>query len=211
MQSKLIEIKASQIFDVSLKKETSIKNKKIDLEFPFNLQFKIKSQKDKKLRRPGIYFATYNDEVIYIGSYKSTKNNIISDRWVKHIQTFTNRGYRIGFNSKNRKESIPQKFKIFFEKQPLRFSDTGTVTTIERLFFAEINFDKFCDFNDNQILHDFTFFYLTMNSKSETLEVEKQLIKKFNPICNSTLNLNTEYRKIKKEILIDFILLSLKK
>ena len=51
----------------------------------------------------GIYLITFNDpdkyneEIIYIGKYMPYgKGNVITDLWIKHIATITNRGHKVG-------------------------------------------------------------------------------------------------------------------
>jgi hypothetical protein len=93
--------KAEELFSVRVKKETSIQKEIREISFPFNLSFEIIKEKTDDFSGPGIYMITFKEEVIYIGSYSSKNNKIINERWDKHIQTLTCRGYRIGFNSKS--------------------------------------------------------------------------------------------------------------
>lgn len=197
--------KAKEIFSVIEKKEASIKNEIRQLSFPFNLSFKIIKDKSDEIRGPGIYVTTFKDEVIYIGSYSSTNMNIIQDRWVKHIQTFTNRGYRLGFNSKTKIKFIPEDFKHYFENAPYRFCDTGTVTSIERLTFAS-EFFEFFKTNNNGILNDFYFHYLRLPVNQNVKYVESQLIKRFRPLCNSKSKKMTNTRGIKINTINEILL-----
>ena len=180
---------ATQLFSQIEKiKESSFKKEKRLCEFPFNLNFSInKNFKQKnEFTGPGIYIITFKQNVIYIGSYASGKSEIIDERWKKHIMTMTNRGYRIGFSSKTKRDQIPKKIKKFFEKNnKFRYYDTGTVTTIERLRFADSYFHIF-ESDDNSILSDFNFYYTQISKcNSEDLKkMEKKLIEKFSPRCN---------------------------
>ena len=180
------EYPARILFNVLKKEKTSIKNAVRLLKFPFNLAFNVIKKKEDDLRGPGIYFATFNGEIIYIGSYSSLKPNIVQDRWAKHIQTFTNRGYRLGFNAKTKKHLIPEKFMGFCEEDSFRYCDTGTVTSIERLIFAALNFDEFKDCDDNRILENFSFHYNKLEKNQKPKKIETLLIKKFKPLCNSS-------------------------
>jgi hypothetical protein len=198
------QYKAKELFLVIEKKETSIKNEIRELSFPFNLSFKIIKDKADEFRGPGVYVATYKDEVIYIGSYSSFNMNIIQDRWVKHIQTFTNRGYRLGFNSKTKVRLIPSILKPYFENEPYRFCDTGTVTSIERLTFAAEFFEYFKE-NSNKILNDFCFHYERIEENQNAKYIESQLITRFSPLCNRKSKKRTITRGLKINTINDFL------
>ena len=197
--------RATEIFQVIEKTETSIKNELREISLPFNLSFEIIKEKDDGFRGPGIYVATFKDEVIYIGSYSSTNMNIIQDRWVKHIQTFTNRGYRLGFNSKSKVRLIPSIFKSYFDNEPYRFCDKGTVTSIERLTFAA-EFFKYFKANSNEILNDFSFYYKQLQPNQNAIHFESLLISRFSPICNRKSNNRTTTRGLKINTIQDFLL-----
>ncbi len=186
MASKYVKVfPAKALFDVVKIECTSIQNQKRCLEFPFNLKFKIISKRSEEFQGPGIYWVTYDVNLIYIGSYSSEKPNIVHDRWVKHIQTFTNRGYRLGFVALTKKERIPPKLKVFYDRDGYRYCDTGTVTSPERLTFANENFASFKAHNDNRLLDKFDFHYVRFETPVDTKKVEACLISKVNPICNS--------------------------
>jgi hypothetical protein len=149
---------------------------------------------------------TFNDELIYVGSYSSVLPNLISDRWLKHIQTFTNRGYRLGFNALTKKDSIPAKLKSFFDRDCYRYCDTGTVTSLERLSFASRNFDEFQSSDGGEIIEKFRFYYCRLDSALAAKEIESGLIEELRPICNSLSprrgNIaNSLVRVIKEQIL----------
>jgi hypothetical protein len=98
---------ATEMFNVELKNTVKIKNISYATKYPFNLIFRILPNKSNEFSGPGIYLIAFKENLIYIVSYSSSNPNIINDRWVKHIQTFTNRGYRLGFNSKTKIDMIP--------------------------------------------------------------------------------------------------------
>jgi hypothetical protein len=175
--------KAAEIFSVRVKTETSIQKKIHKLSFPFNLSFDNIQSKSIEFCGPGVYIITFKDEVIYIGSYSSLKDKIINERWDKHIQTLTNRGFRIGFNSKSKRNLIPNVFKEYFESESHRFCDTGAVTSIDRLTFAAENFEEFKE-DGNQILKDFCFYYQNVEGNKNAKMIEAQLLKSFKPLCN---------------------------
>ncbi len=187
MASKYVEVfPAKALFDVFKIECTSIQNQRRCLEFPFNLKFKIIVDRSEEFQGPGIYWVTYEGNLIYIGSYSSEKPNIVHDRWVKHIQTFTNRGCRLGFGALTKKERIPPKLKVFYDRDGYRYCDTGTVTSPERLAFANENFDSFKAHNDTRLIKNFDFHYVRIDTPVVTKTVEACLIAEFNPICNST-------------------------
>jgi hypothetical protein len=205
--------KAVELFSVRVKMETSIQNEIHKLSFPFNLSFEILQKKSNEFCGPGVYIITFKDEVIYIGSYSSTNNKIINERWDKHIQTLTNRGYRIGFNSKSKRNLIPIVFKEYFENESYRFRDTGTVSSIDRLKFAAEYFEEFKE-DGNQILKDFCFYYQKIDGNNKAKIIESQLLKSFKTLCNRKSKNTSALRGLKiekiKELLtksIMFILL----
>ena len=161
---------------------------------PFNLDFEDKIKGDfswekqkyeKTFKGPGIYVITFDKKVIYIGSYSSTKPNIINDRWERHIATMTNRGYRIGFNAKTKENRIPKNFKRDFDMQNFRYGDTGNVTTIERLKFASSHFRTFRNLDDDSLINKFKFYYKQLEKNNPKI-LESKLIQYFEPICNFT-------------------------
>ena len=187
-----------QLFEKIEKIEkSSFQNIDQDCTFPFNLNFKIKKcQVKKDFSGPGIYIITFKKNVIYIGSYASKKPNIIEERWKKHIMTMTNRGYRIGFSAKTKRTKIPKDIKNFFEDadgEGFRYYDTGTVTTLERLEFANSYFHLFkrLDFSiisdlSMSIISDFQFHYTKIPkcTEKDLKKIEKKLIEEYKPICN---------------------------
>ena len=180
-----------QLFEKIEKIEkSSFQNIDQDCTFPFNLNFKIKKchKGKEKFSGPGIYIITYKKNVIYIGSYASKKPNIIEERWKKHIMTMTNRGYRIGFSAKTKRTKIPKDIKKFFEDadgKEFRYYDTGTVTTLERLEFANSYFHLFKR-DDVSIISDFQFHYTKIPkcTEKDLKKIEKKLIEEYKPICN---------------------------
>jgi hypothetical protein len=176
---------ANSLFHVEKRNETTFKKSSKTTEFPFDLSFRIIAEKSELFQGPGIYWVTFKDELIYIGSYSSVYPNLISDRWVKHIQTFTNRGYRLGFNAATKKELIPNELKFFFDRDYYRYCDTGTVTSLERLSFASRNFDEFKSSDGGKIIEKFRFYYCRLDSALAAKEIESGLIEELRPICNS--------------------------
>jgi hypothetical protein len=196
--------KAENIFNVTVKKNSSIQKENRELSFPFNLSFEIMKERTHDFSGPGIYAITYKDEVIYIGSYSSPNANIISERWEKHIQTLTNRGYRIGFNSKSKHADIPFVFRENFTTESYRFCDTGTVTSIERLNFAAEHIEEFLS-DGNQILKDFIFHYQKLYVNENAKSIESQLLKCFKTSCNRKSKNASVMKGLKIETIADFL------
>ena len=193
--------KAEELFSIRVKKETSIQKEIRELSFPFNLSFEIIKEITDEFSGPGVYIITFKDEVVYIGSYSSPNTKIISERWDKHIQTLTNRGYRIGFNSKSKHTFIPSVFKDYFESESYRFRDTGTVTSIERLNFAAEEFNA----DGNQILKDFSFHYQKLKEIQNAKNIESKLLNKFKTLCNSKSKNTNVMKGIKIESIKEFL------
>jgi hypothetical protein len=183
---------ADSLFLVETVESGKINKTQLDFKFPFNLNFKIKIKKAEEFKGPGIYCASYKNEVIYIGSYNSFKPAIIHDRWKKHIMTFTNRGYRLGFNSVNNQYLIPETLRQYFDQErEWRYCDTGTVTSPNRLLFVLDNFEEFKYSDDNSLIQDFSFYYCQMSqTKDSILQIEQELIKGLNPRCNNGFDRN---------------------
>jgi hypothetical protein len=186
MQFEVMTFSAKSLFSVEKKEKTTIKKVRVSVEFPFDLGFRIIAAKSPAFQGPGIYWVTYKGELIYIGSYSSTQPNLVHDRWVKHIQTFTNRGYRLGFNAQTKKELIPKVLKEYYDRDYFRYCDTGTVTSLERLGFASSYFDDFTLSDTHQIIDDFKFYYCKLSNHQDVGGIEGSLIQKFRPVCNSS-------------------------
>ena len=185
-----------QIFDTKNKeKKGRIKN----YDYPFDFEFKkgeYAVNKDNKgeFHGSGVYLITFNDpdkyneEIIYIGKYMPYgKGNVITDRWIKHIATITNRGHKVGgfgkektHNKKNPKYPILEKLEakdgdindiIQRIKKAGRVVDTGFSTSVKRLEFAKDNWDTFkeqdkTNFEEN-VLPKFQFHYMQLNGHNE--------------------------------------------
>ena len=148
------------------------------------MNFKINKGVDKdKFKGPAIYVIEFKGEVIYIKKYRPEDKRLISLRWVKHIMTFTNRGYRVGEVFKKlvleqNKFAIFKQNKKFFEdiyryfktENKTRFEDTGTLTSFNRLRFA----DKYSKFNSHKVdISDFTFNCFTLSGDEKNLQKER--------------------------------------
>lgn len=188
---------AKSLFGVHKIETYSHKKEEVRATFPFDLRFKIIKEITGEFKGPGVYCIAFRENVVYIGSYRSQKPMIINQRWINHIMTLTNRGYRVGFNSKKKQHLIPDLFKPFFERDKLlRYRDTGVVTTIERLEFAANYFADFEKLNDENLISDFIFYYRQLDETQNAVVLEKQLINEFQPICNVAGIRSNEKRNI---------------
>jgi hypothetical protein len=188
-------IKGNLLFDVDSPKKNSRK-KKFTYEYPFNLDFNIKKELDKDKYRP-------------------EDKNLISTRWVKHIMTFTNRGYRVGGSALSKLvegEFSPHTFHTKFEENIKnyfleintnnavnieRFNDTGTVTSFNRLKFADsiVANGKWVD-QTNIDISNFTFNCFTLSGNEDDILKRKELVSiieqilicKHKPRCNKECN-----------------------
>ena len=190
-----------QIIDPKVKdKMGKIKN----YHYPFNFEFKKREyavNKDNKgeFHGSGVYLITNKEEIIYIGKYMPYgKGNVITDRWIKHIETITNRGHKVGGfgKDKTRKKENPkyQTLKdiekkdaeinniVHIIKEAGRVVDTGFSTSVKRLEFANKHWDTFrvnksSEFEEN-VLPKFQFHYMQINGyKKDELKVESRSIK----------------------------------
>ncbi|MEA9983541.1 hypothetical protein QN374_17005, partial [Herbaspirillum sp. RTI4] len=124
----------------------------LGLNSPFNLKFVC----CQNLTGPGIYFISFNSQVIYVGKYQPLNGDIFVDRWLRHIETITLRGYRVGFGESNNPEeklrrlgevignnSLRESLQHTYDHDLRRFRDTGVVTSKNRVRFADENWNEF--------------------------------------------------------------------
>jgi len=172
--------------------------------YPFNLVFKASgrsmSDYNNIVSGPGVYLITFNSFVIYIGKFRPLGNNIFTDRWLRHIETITMRGNRVGF--KTTIDSLNQRLSTLsdpdlkvsllklMQSDSTRLKDTGVVTSINRMKFADNNWSLFKENHNPDILNNFQFtlIKLNINNKDEaakiTSEIEHSLLNNFKPTCN---------------------------
>jgi hypothetical protein len=161
-----------------------------EVSYPYNIKFERKP-KYKQICGPGIYLITYKEQVLYVGSH-CKPNDIISDRWLRHIHTITNRGNKVGFGN-NSKQKFEQRIKPLFKKYGLNFNsneisknrlrDTGYVTSIKRVEFILKN-KLFLKENANFSEMEFHLLVLVEKPEKAIKDIEKDLICKINPPCN---------------------------
>ena len=148
----------------------------ISLEYPLNIIFECKVNKNNKpnFLSNGIYFILEKETnyVIYIGINLSKnpnyKNFVDEERIKKHLQSFTMRGSKIGISGK-KKDWFSKCDKInehlFSLKDKIPNKDTGTTSDKNRIYYANIYWNKFKkDDNFTDILNNqFYAYYFKIN------------------------------------------------
>jgi hypothetical protein len=114
-----------QIF-LNLTDVISVRRASNSLE-PLNLVFykpNLDNASQRVLRGPGLYVISFKSEVIYVGKYRPNGPNILDDRWIRHLETITLRGARVGFsgqrNPRQKLESLLQQVSNPFLKGSLQ-------------------------------------------------------------------------------------------
>ena len=174
---------------------------------PFNLKFSSRKLTDMQLEAisgSGLYMISKGDEVVYVGLYKPQRGNIIADRWGRHLQTITGRGYNIGLGGKNptaRRDALlaavaaPRLREAiehaYLYSQASRYKDTGYNTTPNRLRFASENWDNFGQDDSEQVLRPLTFWLLRTRvadsqetAARDVKAIETRVLQDFKPACN---------------------------
>lgn len=163
--------------------------------YPFDLKFKS-IIKDDRANGPGVYLISFKDIPVYFGKYQPlNRNNIFDERWLKHIETITLRGKRVGFGSKSRVIKVLPMVcdelktilsKLLEDKLCDCLKDTGVCTSYNRIVFASQNWQQFSAATPENILDDFEFHYYKIGgiqndkqAKEVTSNIEKAVIKEF--------------------------------
>ena len=168
-------------------------------DYPFNMEFKALEKQNFigfNCTGPGIYLIEYNNKIIYVGKFRPVdKSDILDIRWRKHLMTVTLRGKGVGFRKKPLKkiieEILNEKLKnILLMKQKGELKDTGYMTSENRMRFASNNWSEFSSLTEENILNKFQVHYFRLcgfdKRRIEELgELEKDLINRINPKCNS--------------------------
>lgn len=184
------------------------------LSEPLNLSFglnKVSVDLQQKLSGPGLYLIRFDNEVIYLGKYQPIGGKILPDRWLRHLESITLRGSRVGFGvSKNPIKKLQTIFnqvnhpnleksltEIFTNHSEQRVIDTGVVTGKNRIGFADEHWDYFYSRSDSSILDRFSFNLLRLAGSFEKNEaktivstLEKQALVNIKPRCNKEFSLN---------------------
>lgn len=170
--------------------------------YPFNLKFKS-TIKDGRANGPGVYLISFKNSPVYFGKYQPfRRNNIFDDRWLRHIETITLRGERVGFGSNSRLDkvlpSVCNDLKSIFNKFSedelcYRLKDTGVCSSYDRRAFASQNWPQLSTATPENILNDFDFRYYKIGNiqhaeqaKKVTSYIEGAIIKEFYLPINAT-------------------------
>lgn len=224
-QNNFLSFRGDQLFKVE-KKISNNSGELKNYEYPFDFEFDLKDKNNKgnsneDFYGPGAYVITYCERVIYIGKYKPYKRgNVITDRWLKHMATLTNRGHLVGGFGKNKTLNNEEtKYTILKElgihgidkiiENAGRIKDTGFSTSLNRLKFARKHWSIFKEENPEKfqrtVLGNFCFHFFQINKENSIfLEKEKEshyyenlaslleayLLWKYNPECNSNIGSN---------------------
>ena len=173
---------------------------------PFDLRFKstaLSAGQRAVLSGTGIYLISRGNQVAYIGKYQPASGDIIADRWSRHLQTITARGYDIGLGGKSAEARLPvllagvghpelrQVLLEVFRHDRGRFRDTGYNTSPNRLRFASENWDFFGSATPRQILDEISFTLLPLSSSNADQEareavtaIERRVLQQAKPCCN---------------------------
>lgn len=174
---------------------------------PFNLKFKSQELTDEQstaISGSGLYMISKGDEVIYVGLYRPQKGNIIADRWGRHLQTITGRGYNIGLGGRNpeaRRDELLDSVSAdglrqaieysYLHSREERYKDTGYNTTPNRLRFASENWDIFGQDESARILRSMNFWLFRIRvaatqeaAAKDVKAIEKSVLGSYKPVCN---------------------------
>lgn len=144
-----VKINILKLFDIKSN------NKK----YPLNFDFIVKDKKNKNFSSNGIYFITEKkmNKIVYIGIMLSrdirSKNYVHAERFNKHLETLTLRGSNVGIKAKiNNWFSKCNKInpKLYYFKNNIPNKDTGTTSDLNRVSYANLNWEKF---SNNKNLH----------------------------------------------------------
>jgi len=173
---------------------------------PFDLRFKstpLSAGQRAALSGTGIYMISLGRQVAYLGKYQPANGDIIADRWSRHLQTITARGYDIGLGGRSAEARLSvllagvgnpdlrQVLLEVFRHDRGRFRDTGYNTSPNRLRFASDNWDFFGSAAPRQLLDEISFTLLplqTANPDSEAraavTAIERLVLQQTRPCCN---------------------------
>lgn len=163
--------------------------------YPFNLKFKS-TIKDDRVNGPGVYLISFKGNPVYFGKYQPfRRSNIFHDRWLRHIETITLRGERVGFGNKSRLDKVLPSVcddlksilnKLSKDELSHRLKDTGVCSSYDRRVFASLNWTQLSMATPENILDDFDFRYYKIGgiqhaeqAKEVTSNIENAVIKEF--------------------------------
>lgn len=171
-------------------------------KYPFNLKFKS-TIKDDRVNGPGVYLISFKDIPVYLGKFQPfRRNSIFNDRWLRHIETITLRGERVGFGPNSTLDKVFPTVcddlktilnKLSEDELCYRMRDTGVCSGRYRREFASQNWIQLSTATPNSILDNFDFRYYKIDriqngeqAKKVTSYIEDSIIKEFCLPINST-------------------------
>lgn len=171
-------------------------------EYPFNLQFKS-TINDDRTNGPGVYMISFKNIPIYFGKYQPfRRSNIFDDRWLRHIETITLRGGRVGFGPKSTLDKVLPTVcddlktilnKLSEDELDYRLRDTGVCSSKNRRAFASQNWAQLAIATPENILNDFDFRYYKIGNIKDSDQakkimsyIEDTVIREFNFSINAT-------------------------
>lgn len=161
----------------------------------------------------GLYALCFDNRLIYIGSFLGTGHNgasfagdVAKERWWAHIGAITARGSRVHIAKRTLEllrqslgDADPMVQGFSLARCPdLLHKDSGNLAPLRRLKFAAANRAIFLIQNANpeHVLGRFCFIYVRIDElrngidpaglKEHIESVEKVLIRRYAPVCNST-------------------------
>ncbi len=153
--------------------------------FPLNLDFILQDKAITNLPGQGIYFLYYKEELIYIGYFHPSQKNRDArlERMKKELATITMRGLQVVFTQSS---SVAHQQSVNYPIFQGNISDNGFQTSVNRVNFADANWDAF---KTNKFLGDFTFYWFPEeknlgNTRDELEHLTIQLRKFYKPTCN---------------------------
>ena len=183
---------------------------------PFELTFTRRSldaTKTAAISGTGIYLITKlpQEEIVYLGLFRPLAGDIVADRWVRHLQTITWRGARIGLGP-IRQGRTPAKIArrrdnllgaanhpalqaviraAYDYDQEARYTSTGNDTSVNRTRFASEHWEEFSTATLHSLLDNFAIDLVRMRlppdqktAKREIEEIERRLLATYKPVCN---------------------------
>lgn len=185
------------------------------LQNPLWADLRIESSKQLKVtlaRGPGVYAIYYLNELIYVGKFLGTRENVYggdvcATRWAKHMSTLTLRDRRVSFSSKAVRSMQLSSFLAppFLEiidasQQQVILDPRGRVSSLNRAIFASENWTTFSKLVMADELAGFKIIYTqaeVMPSLSHAHLrcavglAEKKLIGQYRPRCNAEIKAGT--------------------
>ena len=193
-------------------------NHGFDYHHPFNLKFTA-TNKYGHVHGPGVYLISFKGVPVYFGKYQPfNRGSLFDDRWMRHIETCTLRGHRVGFGNGATNDNILP--GLIYDLQiaiknlnkaehDFRFADTGVVASANRRAFANYHWCQFSQDGPETILKDFDFrFYKILGIQNQveanqvTTAIEHVITHEFNFQINTVLGTQDQFDFVQVDNLI---------